>query len=241
MDIRSTTHDFEPWITWVFDRPVEEPQGCLASLFGRPVEQNLVSTPDDIRWEEELDAAYTCELLTALFEDSTILTPRFNDAQINQGLYFLASADSSDYISSLLEAGVPWELRERGLRSIYTLYRDLFAVKCTGFSGQRKRGIEPENPLNTLCYMWWDITSLAWNTGKPEAAHVDAVILGVLQDTLRLPSLACQKGALHGLGHLNESLQPQVATIIDDYLWQNRTLPKELRGYAKEAKRGMVL
>jgi hypothetical protein len=244
MDQPNLPPDFDKWILWVFDRPVEEPRGCLASLaslFSRSVEPSVELTPEDILWEEELDPGNACELLTALFENPTILTPRFSDAQINQGLYFLASADSSDYNSSLLEAGVPWELRERGLRSIYTLYRDLFAVKCTGFSGQRKAGSEPENPLNTLCYMWWDITSLAWNTGKPDAAHVDAVILSVLQDTLRLPSLACQNGALHGLGHLNESLRPQATAIIDDYLAQNRSLPKELRAYAKEARKGGVL
>jgi hypothetical protein len=205
------------------------------------VEQSAELTPEDIRWEEELDPRNACELLTALFENPTILSPRFSDAQINQGLSLLAYSELSEYVRSLREPSVPWEWRERGLRSIYTLYRDLFAVKCTGFSTQRKARGEPENPLNQLCYMWWDGTYLAWNTGEPEAAYVDAVILAVLRDTLQLPSLACQEGALHGLGHLNQSLQPQAAAIIDDYLKQNPSLPKDLRAYAKQARKGGVL
>jgi hypothetical protein len=231
--------DFDKWITWAFDCPVEEPKGCLASLFSRS-ELSAPLTADDIRWDNELDATYACQLLTALFENPKILTPRFSDAQISQGLSFMTFPGTSGYIDALQEPSVPWELRERCLRSIYILYRDLFAVKCTGYDRQRKR-FEPENPLNWLCNMWWDSTYLAWRTGEPDAPHVDAVILGVLQDTLQLPSLACQEGALHGLGHLNQSLQPQAAAIIDDYLARNPSLPKELRAYAKEAKRGSVL
>lgn len=89
--------------------------------------------------------------------------------------------------------------------------------------------------------MWWDMCPLPGNSYFPDTQRTDAVILEVLEETLRLPSPACQEGALQGLGHLCHLYRWEIERIIDDYLKRERRLYPELRQYASNARSGCVL
>jgi hypothetical protein len=142
---------------------------------------------------------------------------------------------------ALLDSSVEWKLRERRIRSIYVLYRDLFAPRCSDHLGHLSSGSEAANPLNAICYMWWDVCPLPHNVHYPEKERVDPVILDVLKRTLQLESNACREGALHGLGHFGFYYPDPVHAIIDDFLGSGARIPESLREYARTARTGMIL
>jgi hypothetical protein len=57
------------------------------------------------------------------------------------------------------------------------------------------------NPLNSICYMWWDIFPTMGQTDNEAYHQRDQLLLNVIRKTLDLDSDACREGALHGLGH----------------------------------------
>lgn len=68
--------------------------------------------------------------------------------------------------------------------------------------------------------------------------ELDQEILGVLESTLQLDSIACRESALHGLGHWQHYYPLQVEKIIDAFLMNHRVLRKELETYAVNAYTG---
>lgn len=212
---------FEQWLHYVFDHPVSSPP-----------------------WYHE-DAEYRCcsaatavAYLTQLFSDPRRWVQGFSDEQLNQGFWFLLHPTGCDDIEAFFDADVPWQDRQRGLEAIHTLFEQLFAERCSDrLSHLDERGTRP---LNSICYMWWDI----FTDRDPGASQplVEPVALEVLSRILALKSDACQESALHGLGHY-QSIRPgkRVERIIDDFLARNPKLRRELRDYAINAREGAVL
>jgi hypothetical protein len=97
------------------------------------------------------------------------------------------------------------------------------------------------NPLNSICYMWWDIAPLYGKSGDPAREALDDAALEVMEKCLSLPAPACQEGALHGLGHWQHAYPERVTTAINAYLNASASLPPELVAYARNARRGCVL
>ena len=89
--------------------------------------------------------------------------------------------------------------------------------------------------------MWWDIIPIYGKPDIPEWSELDQEILGVLESTLQLDSIACRESALHGLGHWQHYYPQRVGEIIDTFLMSNRVLRKELETYAVNAYTGYVL
>jgi hypothetical protein len=89
--------------------------------------------------------------------------------------------------------------------------------------------------------MWWDILPLAAQPNDPDQTGLDREILGVMESTLRLDSVACQESALHGLGHWQHYYPQRVTEIINSFLRRQTGLREELRTYAMSAFRGCVL
>lgn len=225
MDKASDQLTFEEWLLYVFDRPVDN----LKLEWYWDAEANWwYGSPDVI-----------VQFLTQTFENaSTLLTP-YSDAQLNQGLWFIASNGCSDYMFALMDKSVPWTARQRCIRSIQTLFAQCFAKRC---SPHLSHIDEPgASPLNLACYMWWDLVPIGGQVGDPERAVFDQEILTVMESTLQLDSLACQEGALHGLGHWHLHYPQQVEEIVDVFLKKNESMRDELRSYAKSAYKGCVL
>jgi hypothetical protein len=73
----------------------------------------------------------------------------------------------------------------------------------------------------------------------PLRAAVHQTALETMQRTLALDSIACQEGALHGLGHWHRHHPVQVEEIIDGYT--SAPHPVRLENYALAARCGCVL
>lgn len=225
MGIGLTHLTFEQWLTFVFDHPVGDSQ------------QEWYWDPDADWWDGP--AADTIEFMTRAFEHASILFQTYSDAQLNQGLWFMASNACSNHMFALLDSGVPWSARQRCVRSIHMLFEQCFAKRCTPHLIHLD---EPgAGPLNAVSYMWWDLIPLIGQPDNPNQNDLDQEILAVMKSTLQLDSVACQESALHGLGHWQMCYPRQVTEIIDSFLRNHGSLREELRTYALSAHRGCVL
>ena len=217
---------FEQWLRHVFDHPVPA---------GQELEWHWDSERD---WWEE-DSPETLHFLTRAFENAADVFQPFSDAQLNQGLWFLASNSCSSHMFTLMNESLPWEDRRRCIASFQSLYEQCFVPRC---SPHLSHIDEPgANPLNLVCYMWWDILPIAGNPSDPGRREFDAAILNVMESTLHLDSLACQESALHGLGHWQRQYPRRVGEIIDSFSMTHPRLPEKLQDYMMSAYTGYVL
>lgn len=205
----------DEWVQYIFDNPAE-----------------------DDSWRLQLDAPLVSDsnqldYLTRLFENAaSVLTP-YSDAQVNNGLWFIGGS-ALGMIEVLLDDTLAWAGREQCIRAIYYLYADIFDKRC---SSHLSHVDEPgANPLNSICYMWWDLLPILWY--EPPFHPVG---LEVMARILTLDSIACQEGALHGLGHLAFGRKDEVAPVIDQFLEQHPNIRPELRSYALAARSGCIL
>jgi hypothetical protein len=185
-----------------------------------------------------------------------------------QGLGYLISNALSNYMFPLMNPDVPWLDRRNAIRAMYVVFEGIFEPKCDPeLSHVRTASDPPIDPLNGVCYMWWDVCPLQGNAGPspeqdfirateelcdpgpridPHAADVEAEILGILERTLTLDNPACQEAALHGLGHRRYQHAAEVERIVDGFLqrrlptWQDAPQGESLRGYALAARVGRV-
>ncbi len=135
-----TNIPYEAWLDYVF-APVDAATGMRRS--------------GDDWWDEKDDPALAVNLLTRLFEEPEVLLDRYTHERINRGLWFLVF--ESGNLSALLEPLAPWPDRRRGLLGIGSLYARLFARACANHLGHLERGPELPDPINSICYMWWDL------------------------------------------------------------------------------------
>ena len=216
-------HSLSDWIAHVFDHPVTKP----AWHWG--------NTPPE--WEEgsaDRNAAFIAEV----FERSGEFLAPFSDEQLDQGFWYLLGEGRFEFMDSLTDQSVPPTLRLRALRSFVPLFEQVMAVRCSAhLSHLDEHGA---NPLNSACYMWWDILPFRFRQDWSEPAGYDLEVLAVLRRLLTIPHNACRESALHGLGHW-ATHDPNVANIIDDFLSRTPNLRPELIAYAKRAKTGAVL
>ena len=214
---------FENWIRYVFAHSVTEPDWYWNSN-----ETWLYNTPP----------AVTVGYLTQLFENSTKVLQPFCNAQLNQGLWYLISNSCSAHIFALFDESVPWLDRQQCIQSILTLFEQCFAKRCSPHLGHTD---EPNaNPLNSVCYMWWDILPWHGHPEEPNRREMDEEFINVMQRILYLDSDAVVESALHGLGHWHVSYPEKIEAIIDEFLSRRPNLRPELREYALRARIGYV-
>jgi hypothetical protein len=155
------------------------------------------------------------ERIRRLFSDSGELLRAYQDEVVGQGLQHVVQEE----LHALQDKRVPIVLRTTGVRSIGTLFAEVFA----------KRG--NQGSLGHICFMFWDVAPLDL---------ADDTVLDVLEETLKLDSEPCQWAALHGLGHAHMVAPEVVTPIVDRWLRRHRGAPQELRSYAESARIGMV-
>jgi hypothetical protein len=216
---------FDEWLIYVFDRPVN----AVANEWYWDAEANW--------WDGS--PAEIIQYITQAFENAADVLQPYSDAQLNQGLWFIASNGCSDYMFALLDSIVPWTARQRCIRSIHELFEQCFSARCTPHLSHLD---EPgASPLNMACYMWWDLIPIIGQPEEPQHREIDQEILAVFESTLKLDSIACRESALHGLGHWQPYYPRQVEGIIHAFLENQTGLREELRTYAISANRGCVL
>ena len=225
MDRQLKDLTFEGWLTHVFDHPVETHK------------QEWYWDLDRDWWEE--DTADTVQFMTQAFEGAGLVLQPYSDAQLNQGLWFLASNACSSHMFALMNESIPWSARRRCILSIHQLFEQCFARRC---SPHLSHIDEPgANPLNLVCYMWWDIIPIAGKKDDPMGREFDEVILQVMESTLQLEPIPCRESALHGLGHWQHRYPERVGEIIDKFSMRHPILPETLQTYMRNAYVGYVL
>ena len=171
---------YRKWVRWVFDHPVSDPRWFEESG----------ADP----WEYD-DPAQTVEYLTRLFENALELPARYSLDQISQGLNLLFDSGYSDTMDTLLGQYTPWPERERAIRAMGTVFRDIMAPHCSPQLCSDPEGSRGSTLLNEVCFAWWADCPLVYRD-VPGALRIRMTVLEVLQQILRLPSLACQESAL---------------------------------------------
>jgi hypothetical protein len=215
---------YQAWIAHCFDHPVREPA-----------------------WHFDVDApvwsatpAVAVAPLTRLFlSPSAVLAP-YSDEQINQGLWCIAHAGNSDFVFSIVDATLPVTDRMACVIAMTGLYDDLFAPRCAPTLGHASDGAGGERPLNSACYMWWDLLPMFACPADTDRATLDLVALAVMRHALQMDSIACQESALHGLGHWAVAYPAVVQTPIDAFLERGDVDPA-IRQYALNARDGHLL
>jgi hypothetical protein len=216
---------FEAWVEHVFDHPVNE----LTNAWYWDTNRDW--------WEE--DNADTVHFMTLAFENAAVVFQPYSDAQLNQGLWFLASNACSCHMFALMNQNIPWQARQRCISSFHQLYEQCFARRCSPHLCHLD---EPgASPLNLVCYMWWDINPLYTNPDDPSHKELAETVLQVMESTLQLDSIPCRESALHGLGHWQHAYPQRVGEIIDKFSMTRPALPESLQSYMTAAYTGSVL
>ena len=212
---------YHEWLQYVFNHKVSDPQWYFD-----------IEAPYFVSTKSE-DVELIRETFTRAGED----LKQYSDGQVNQGIWFLASPTGSDYMFSIRDSTVPISEKISAIRSIYNLYRDCFAARCTEVLGHID---EPGgSDLNPICYMFWDVCPLSYLDDSVDASELEDAIFSVLRDTIRIPHRACIEGGLHGLGENAYLYEARVHKIIDEWL-ETANIDDNLRAYAENAREGGI-
>ena len=210
------------WIAHVFDHPIADPAWYLSL--------------DAAIWEDHPETV--AGHIADTFEQSGELLARFTDAQLDQGFWYLVGSSGSDFMFSLVRPEVPPTIRLRALHSFVPLFEQVMARRCSLHLSHLDE--QPANPLNSACYMWWDILCIHGEPNEPERTEFDAEVLRVLARLLSIPHDACRESALHGIGEW-QCYYPHVRVLVEEWLARTPGLRPELISYAQRAKVGNVL
>lgn len=219
----NSTPSLTDWINHIFDHPVTDPE------WHWDIDVKL--------WDDDIPPQHSTLLIAETFEHAGGLLSRFTDAQINQGLWYLISGGCSYYMHGITDPEVPMALRLRALRSFVPFFEQVMASRCSPHLSHLD---EPgANPLNSSCYMWWDIIPFHGRPDEPERAEIDAEALKIIERILAIPHDACRESSLHGIGHWIPFYQ-NATSIVDDFLTSTPDLRPELIAYAKQARTGYI-
>ncbi len=224
---RLTNLSYDDWIEHVFSHDVR----TQAAAWYFDLDADLwAGSPEE-----------TVAHLTRLFEDPEPALFYFSDAQIDQGLRYIIDNGAGDLLSAVRDVRLPLKDRLRCVGAIRSVYDKLFLPRCTPHLSHLDQSEAGSGPLNTICYMWWDIIPGITTPDDPHRHAMNDATFGVLQHALALESIACQESALHGLGHWTLHDTVSVSAIIDAYLRARRDIPAELGRYARAARNGCIL
>jgi hypothetical protein len=207
----------------------------IESVFDHPVGQSKWYWNDDT---SEIAPTVAIWHLTHLFTAAQPLLSRFDNAQIAQGLWYLACGACSNYMWPLVQNDIPWKSRRACICSIKSLFQQLFAQRCSDHLSHLDK--TEADTLNEVCYMWWDLFPTWGDPDDPSCRERDREVLQVMASALLFDSVACQESALHGLGHWYAQYPEFVERVIRQYLQETQSLRPELRQYAHNACQGNV-
>jgi hypothetical protein len=218
---------YREWLTHIFDRPVGDPAWYF---------------PEDVTVDIHFHGAPAelAALFTHTMQHCKSDLAAFSDAQVDQGLNYIVNNACSNVAIDVKNACLSIDVRRSLLRSIKTLYADCFEDRCAPVLSHLD---EPgANPLNHVCYMFWDVSPLLSWRKDPNRALFDEVIVEVLESALALKNPACIESALHGFGHLRAIMGPTcpAKAIITRFL-ETRPASPALKAYAAGAAAGCVL
>lgn len=189
----------------------------------------------------ELPPAQFISFGARLFRESPQFLGRFSDAQVDAGLWLILGSDVS---LPLKDETISLEDRIAFLDSLFDLIQDTFEVRCTPHLSHLDRwGTRTPShvsPLNSICYMLWDIFMYG-DRDDPIFEPLKRASFRVMTRSLALKNISVLEGALHGLGHYSLCYPDDAEIAIDQFLNVNPGIPLELVAYAKNARDGKAL
>ena len=132
-------------------------------------------------FEAEASDSETVEFVEFLFRRAGDLT-QFTDAQLNKGFWHLTSPCLSNYMFPVRDGDVPLAKKLSAIDSIYSLYADCFAKRCTETLGHLS---EKSSDLNPICYMFWDVCILTYLEKTSEETALAETVFSVLEIHVR--------------------------------------------------------
>lgn len=212
---------YQEWLIHVFDHEVKDPQWYFD-----------IDAPEFSASPTEIT-----ELLSRTFLHAGKDLSGYTDAQVDQGFWYIVSVSGSDFMFALKSSDVPLKARSQAIRNIQHLYSDCFAKRCDESLGHLG---EKGSPLNSICYMFWDVCPVTCLEGVPDKVELEDAIFTVLEGSLAIKHRACREGALHGLGEMACFCPDRVQHTIDRFL-KDANLDEALLAYARKAREGNVL
>lgn len=197
--IDATAYNFDGWIRFAFDHDVSDPPWYYTE------DMHFVCTPSNV-----------IRYYTRLFLDPRPSLSPYDDARLEQGLWFIVGAQLSEWLWS---DELPLQLRLECIAAMPAMFREFLI----------------NHPLDTACFMWWDM--LRYFGDAPDARIVES-IARALDEVLAIPVRHCQMSALHGLGHLQHDSRE---AIVRAFVAVNHDLDDELLQYANAAMVGKLL
>jgi hypothetical protein len=220
---------YDQWIEEIFNHPVSEPAWYFAEANESYALWDLYRNHPQI----------TLEYITRTFEESAKLPLLFSDGQIADGLNYIVNPSCSDIFSTVVNVkeSVRFEAQLRCIEAIYTVYEQLFSVRCSIQLSASKRDQTNRN-LNILCFMWWDMLPVYGGTDQIIAEKMNSAMLDVIVRISKLKSEACQKAALHGLSEWYFIYPQKVSALVKEFLVRHPQISPELKNYAEKASWG---
>ena len=192
---------FEDWLNFIFDEK-----------WSSMKDKDYVDL-DDLNADIEIFVGNCIKL----FEDPTLLLERYNEKQLEGGLFYFILSPKVSLNWFLWRKDKPVYLRRRFIASSVNFFKKIFTVK----------------PLEHSCFMWWDCLR---DFGDEKDPQVNEWMFEALSRILEIDSIDCQMSALHGLGHIEHVGKK---TLIEKFL---RRHPRfEDKEYALNAIEGNVL
>jgi hypothetical protein len=213
---------YQEWLGHVYDHKVEDTRW----YFGDDVPEFKASDDE------------TVELISQTFLNAGKDLIKYTDEQVDQGIwYFISSSSPANFIFALQSPEVAAAKRVKTIENIFYLYSDCYAKRCTEVLGHLS---EQGSPLNSSCYMFWDISPITFLKDAPDRKEMQDAVLNVLEKTLTIEHRACREGAFHGLSEMFYSRRQDTQAIIDRFLSKTK-LDDKLLAYARNAREGNVL
>ena len=115
MEERLTNLTFKQWVLHVFDHEIKDPEWYFDF--------------DKDFWDGP--PAVTVDYLTQLFNGMPAVVEGYSDAQVKQGLWYIACTACSNIILALTDSSVSMSDKIRCAQAMFPLFRDLFAPRCS--------------------------------------------------------------------------------------------------------------
>ena len=192
-------------------------------------DESWTANGDTVIWE--LSGEQTYVYVTRFFSEGKNLLNDINTEELNNILWLLIH----DVLNVMPEEYPPPPIWFDYFQATKILFLDLFKSHCAPVLSHKDE--QPTTPLNSICYMWWDIVPI-WHPEEKSRIQIQKMCLGTIIYCLKLNNLACQESALHGLGHWYSINADAVRTIIQDHFSH---IPEKLKNYAQSAICGCVL
>ena len=213
---------YQEWLTYVFDHPATDPR-----WYFEPDSPEFLGSESDF-----------ARLIAQTFLRSGEDLKRFY-AQVDQGIWFLASPTGSSLIHSLRDGQASLIEKLTGIHNIFCLYRDCFAARCAETLGHKD---EPGGRRTCIPFAICSgtfVRSRAWKTSQTGRTSRRR-FFACLRELSQIEHRACREGNCMALDTWPANFRRKLAMWWSDS-FATATLDAALRRYAEKTRGGNAL